>query len=563
MTLFYGRGFFIFLKTLSKKLSSLEKVVVVLLLFVVVLEFINGSLRFYYRNAEKIPVKGGVIVEGMVGEPKLINPVLASTELDKTLSSLIFSGLVRYDENKDIVPALAERCETSPDRRTYTCYLKRNLVWHDGQAFNAEDVNYTIAVIQNPDYYGSLKSVWDGVKVEKIDDYTISFNLPKPYPLFLSSLTMGILPHHLWVNIPVKDFDKSTLNINAIGTGPYKIGNTVKSKDGKITSFVMNANDKFVAGSPNIESIEVKLYSNKKELLEGFAGREISSFGLYSTDDAKVAKKTGGYNNYYVDLPQYVALFFNSKHSVTLSDRAVREALAYSTNKEEINENVTFGAGVVIDSAILPGYLGYNSEVKKYKYDQKNASTILSQAGWSDQDKDGVKDKEGKKLSFDLVILDDPQFVRIAEALQKSWSKIGVGLNVKKFDEATLEQVINKREYDMLIIGENLGADPDLYSYWHSSQASVPGLNLAMYENGEADKLLEEARQTSDSNLRIKDYKRFQELIADDLPAIFLYQPSYVYKVSSKVKGIDLSGISNTWSRFYNVSNWYMKYRRK
>ena len=183
---------------------------VVLLLFVVVLEFINGSLRFYYRNAEKIPVKGGVIVEGMVGEPKLINPVLASTELDKTLSSLIFSGLVRYDENKDIVPALAERCETSPDRRTYTCYLKRNLVWHDGQAFNAEDVNYTIAVIQNPDYYGSLKSVWDGVKVEKIDDYTISFNLPKPYPLFLSSLTMGILPHHLWVNIPVKDFDKST-----------------------------------------------------------------------------------------------------------------------------------------------------------------------------------------------------------------------------------------------------------------------------------------------------------------------------------------------------------------
>ncbi|MDD5732145.1 MAG: ABC transporter substrate-binding protein, partial [Patescibacteria group bacterium] len=250
------------------------------------------------------------------------------------------------------------------------------------------------------------------------------------------------------------------------------------------------------------------------------------------------------------------------KHSEVLGDKLVRQALAYGLDKKEINKEANFNVGGIIDSPILPDYLGYNPDVKKYNNDAKGANTLLSQAGWTDQNNDGIKENGDKKLAFDLVIPDEPQFVRAANKIGEQWAKIGVKINIKKADSTSLDKdFISSRNYDILLIGENLGSDPDPYSYWHSSQAAYPGLNLAGFANGEVDKLLEEARQSSDTNIRIKDYNKFQEIIADEVPAIFLYQPVYVYKVYNKVRGIDFSGITNSWDRFYNVADWFVKYQ--
>ncbi len=552
-----------FLRVLWNKVSILEKVIILLLLLFVFLELTNISQMFYRGDYQIIPVEGGVITEGVLGRPNLINPVFARSETDKTLSSLIFSGLVSYNEDREIVPCLAEKWEVSEDKKDYKFYLREDLKWHDGYPFNAEDVNYTIAVLQNPDYYESLKYVWEGIVVEKNDEHTISFHLSKPYPFFLENLTIGILPHHLWVDIPVKDFKRSTLNINAVGLGPYKIKELLKDSRGKISSLVMEANDNFAIDDPLIKDFEIKFFDEKTELLEGFNSREFSSFGMYSSEDPLISKKKRGYDNYSVNIPQYVALFFNQERSTSLSDRAVRQALAYSLNKEAINNKATFGAGVIINSPILPNYLGYNSEIKKYDHDIVGANTILSQAGWIDQDNDDIREKEENELSFDLVVPDEGQFIRVAEELSDQWEEIGVKLNVIKSEGGDLEEnYISNRDYDILLIGENLGSDPDPYSYWHSSQKEYPGLNLSLYENGEVDKLLEEARQSNDSNLRIKNYKKFQEIIADEIPSIFLYQPVYIYKIYDKVKEIDLSNITNTWDRFYNIYNWFVKFER-
>ena len=561
MSLFFRKLLFS-LKILWKKISKAEKIILGFLVLFLILDFL-GLFGFIFNEQTNVtPEKGGVIVEGVLGQPSFINPLYAKSEADKVLSSLVFSGLVSRNYQKEIIPSLAEKWEVSEDKKTYTFYLKKDQRWQDGAIFNAEDVLYTVAVLQNPDYDQSLRPVWEGISVEKTDDFTVVFHLPKPYPLFLENLTVGILPRHLWDDIPVKDFTKSALNLNAVGTGPYKIDTINKSKDGKIASIKLVGSSFYLNKGPHIENIEVKFYDQKTDLLKGFSLREFSSFGLYSSDDVVVSEKTRGYNNFSIDLPQYVALFFNPKHSEILGDKSVRQALAYGLDKKEINKEANFNAGLIIDSPILPSYLGYDPDIKKYSNDTKGANTLLSQAGWTDQNNDGIKENSDKKLVFDLAIPDEPQFVRAASKISEEWAKIGVKINIQKADSASLDKdFISSRNYDILLIGENLGSDPDPYSYWHSSQANYPGLNLANFANGEADKLLEEARQSLDTNVRIKDYKKFQEIIADEVPAIFLYQPVYIYKVYNKVRGIDLSGITNSWDRFYNIADWFVKYK--
>ena len=561
MKLFFRKVFFFF-KIFWKKISLAEKIIIGFLILFLILDLF-GLFGFLFAEKQNvIPEKGGVIAEGVLGQPNFINPLYAKTEADKILSSIVFSGLVSQNKQKEIVPCLAEKWEVSDDKKDYKFYLKKDQKWQDGIAFNADDVAYTVAVLQNPDYNEALKPVWDGIAIEKVDDYTVIFHLPKPYPLFLENLTIGILPRHLWNDIPVKDFTNSSLNINAVGTGPYRIDTINRDNSGKIVSIKLVGSDFYLNKGPYIENMEVKFYDQKSDLLKGFSLREFSSFGLYSSDDVSVSKQDRGYNNYSINLPQYVAVFFNQKHSDVLADKSVRQALAYALDKKEINKAANFDAGTVIDSPILPGYLGFDPDIKKYGYDVKGANTILSQIGWADQNNDGVKEKSDKTLTFNMVVLNDPQFIRTAQTIADEWIRIGVKINIEKADSASLDKdYISTRNYDILLIGENVGSDSDPYSYWHSSQAAYPGLNLANYTNGEVDKLLEEARQSSDTNVRIKDYTKFQEIMADDMPAIFLYQPVYIYKIYNKVRGVDLSGITNSWDRFYDVADWFVKYQ--
>lgn len=547
-----------------QKFNIVEKVLIFVLVLVLVSDLFGAFNFLDKKTGELVPQKGGVIVEGVFGEPKFVNPLYAKTEVDKALSSLVFSGLVCYNKQRELSPCLAEKWEVSANQMDYKFFLKKGVLWHDGKTFSSEDVNYTVAVLQNPDYGESLKYAWEGVRLEKVDDYTVIFHLPKPYPLFLENLTVGILPSHLWVSIPVKDFTKSSLNINAVGTGPYKIEEAVKNKDGELASFKMVSNGGFSGGAPFIEHFEMKFYKTTESLIKGFKMREFSSFGLYSSDDKMVAEDIDGYNNYKVNLPQYVAVFFNLKKQGATADKSVRQAMAYAVDKSAINNSATFGAGQVINSPILPQYIGYNPDVKKYEFDSKSANTILNQAGWSDQNADGAKEKGDKNLIFDLVTLDSPQFVRVAEELSQEWAKIGVKINIKKADATVLEKdYVSKRDYDILLVGESLGNDSDPYSYWHSTQSNSPGLNFSGFQSGEADKILEESRQSLDVNIRVKNYKKFQDILADEVPAIFLYQPVYVYKVYDKVKGIDLSGIINTWDRFYSINQWFVKYKNR
>ncbi|MBI2448502.1 hypothetical protein HYV44_03025 [Candidatus Microgenomates bacterium] len=554
----------ILIRLVWKKFTKVEKIVAIILVAAIFFSAISLGQDFYYLGARIIPQDGGVLIEGIVGQPKVINPVLAKTEADKIATSLIFAPLLSRNEKNEPIPVLAEKWNLSPDKLDYTINLRKNLLWHDGAPFGADDIVYTIAVVQNPDYQDTAtKAAWEGVRVDKIDDSTVNFHLSSPYASFLNALAINIIPRHIWVDVPVKDFAKSPYSLNPVGLGAYKLGKITQDKEGKINLIKLSAHDGFVLGRPHLKTIDLKFYSDKESLLKGFVDREFTSFGTYSFDGKQAARNTRGYTKHDVFLPQYVGAFFNLKRVTPLTDASVRQALAYATDKNRLNKEVNFGAGVSISSPILPGYLGYDDTVKNYNYDKKNAQAILSQAGWTDQDNDGIREKEGQKLSFILAMPDEPQFDRLITELSRQWQEMGVSLNIQKAPSNSFEEkFLVGRDYDIVLIGENIGADPDPYSYWHSSQAFYPGLNLSLWENGEADQLLQEARQINDANVKIRDYKKFQDIFAAELPAILFYQPTYVYKAYKGMKGIDLSGISMPSERFYNIFNWYVKYER-
>ncbi|MFA7308698.1 MAG: ABC transporter substrate-binding protein [Patescibacteria group bacterium] len=507
------------------------------------------------------PISGGLIIEGMVGRPEFINPVLAKSELDKSLTSLVYAGLMQMNEKQEIVPDLAARFEVSEDKKIYTLYLKPGLTWQDGKALDADDVMYTVAVLQNPDYNGALKATWEGIRAEKVDQLTVKFGLPRAYPLFLNALTVGLLPWHLWADVKVSDFPTYPLNTKPVGAGAYQVNTINQDKEGKIVTMELTAFSKRQPHAPYISRFDIRFYNERSDLVKGLAKREISSAGLFSFDDALAGDNLRGYTNHVVSLPQYVGLFFNLKKpgGSYVTDHAVREAVAGALDRETLRAAANFSAGTVIDSPILQGYIGHSDDVKKYAQDVKTSQSLLSQAGWNDADSNGIREKDGHDLSLLLAIPQDEQFVRVADELTRQLQVIGVRLDVRKGTAQEFEQqYLATRAYDMVLIGENVGLDADPYSYWHSSQSNYPGLNLSMFENGEVDKLLEEARQTTDTNLKIRDYQKFQQIIAQELPAIMLYQPVYVYKVSNQVKGIGIAGITNTWDRFASVVNWYI-----
>lgn len=536
---------------------------------------ISGCLLLincYLSRTYLQPEIGGQYKEGLLGQPRYINPVLAQTnDADRDLVQLIYSSLFKYDGKGNLIPDLAEKYTIEDDGLTYNISLKKNVLWHNGEPLTSDDVIFTIKTIQEPEYKSPLRNIWQNVEMEKIDDSALYFKIKTVYAPFLHNLTFGILPKHLWADIPAANFPLAEYNLKPIGSGPYQFKKFSKEKNGKIESIELVRNENFYLSEENqpqgpfIKSIVLKFYNNQEKLIEAEKKRKID--GLVSVSTINSSKLKNNINLHQINLPIYYAIFFNQTKSKPLTDKTVRLALAYATNKQEIVAQVLEDKGIVVDSPLLPGCLGYSSEIKIYDFALEHAQNILEEAGWTDQDGDGIREKEIKdeltKLEITLVASDWPEIKQTAELIKEQWEKIGGRLNLEIIDSITLQQdYLRPREYDALLFGEVLGADPDPFAFWHSTHRKDPGLNLALYQNKEVDKLLEEARQTLDQEKRAEKYVEFQKLVVDDLPAIFLFSPDYLYPVHQKVKGISIEKLPTHSQRFSQVENWYIKTRR-
>jgi peptide/nickel transport system substrate-binding protein len=551
------------LRKIFHTLSNRERLTVNALILVVAISLVISIIGFYYHLTKAIPISGGDYTEGIVGQPVYVNPVLSSgNDADADLCALIYSGLFKYDADGKLVPDLAQNYEVSDDKLTYTVHLKDNIKWQDGENFSADDVLFTIQTIQDPAFKSTLRQSWQGVGIEVVDEKTVNFLLQTPYAFFMNNLTIGIIPKHIWETVPPANFLLADYNLKPVGTGPYKFSNFQKDADGNIISYDLVANDDYFGSKPYITNFSFSFYFDEDSLLDAYNNKQIFGMSYISPSKVKDIKSSRSSNTFSISIPRYFAVFFNQQKSKALASRDVRKALSQTTDRQSIISEVLAGQGKELYSPIPPGSFGSTDDVKKFGYDINAANKTLDDAGWKKGD-DGFRSKDGQPLEINLVTTDWPDLAQTADLLKAQWEKAGAKVNVQSLPVADVQQnYIRPREYDALLFGQVLGIDPDPYAFWHSSQTRDPGLNLALYSNPDVDKVLEAIRKESDEKNRLDDFKKFQQLVADDLPALFLYSPNYLYLVNKQVQGINIHSMVTPDKRFSDVTGWYVKTKR-
>lgn len=527
--------------------------------------FFGLAALFYLNNTKIIPAAGGEYIEGVAGYPHFINSLYSqSNEVDRDLAALVYSGLAGRNTRGASALDLAERYKLSDDEKTYTFDLRSGVKWSDGKPFSADDVVFTIEAIKNDKYQSPLRAAWLNIGIKKIDDLTVQFQLDKPYAPFMTLAAVGILPKHVWEKVPVANINLADANTQPVGTGPYVFKSFVKDKTGVIKSYTFDRNENYYGVKPNIKRITLKFYPDYISAANALDNNQIDGLAFVPAEARSVLKLKSRLDSYDIVLPQFNAIFFNSKENEILKDKAVRRALALAIDRNKIIDQALSGDGILIDGPILPGYSGYNDKLGRLYMDKDAAQKILVDAGWVLKDGNNVRtNKKKAELKIELTTIDKDQNVKAANIIKENWESIGAAVDLKVVSVGDVNSaIINIRKYQAFLFGEMYGPDLDPYSYWHTSALRYPGLNLAQYSNPKIDTLLEGARQSSDKLVRQKKYEEFQSLLMEDFPAIFLWQPKYTYLIDARVKGVEISALLTPSDRWKNIFNGYINTKR-
>jgi len=515
----------------------------------------------YDFTSEVIPSPGGTYVEGLAGAPQAINPLLCQlNDADRDLCRLVFEGLTGFDERGNVIPRLAEKWEISPDGLTYTFYLRKDVRWHDGAPFDADDVLYTIGALQDPAYPGlpDLANLWRSVKVEKLDPYTIRFTLAEPFAPFLDYTTLGLLPAHLWAKVPVSLLAESQLNAQPIGTGPFRVTEVSAEK------VRLEPNPYWRGRAPYLAAVEFRFFPDYHSLLTAFEKGLIDGLGHIVPDDMAAAARSPDLTLYSAPLAGYtmVLLNLNSPNAPFFQDKRVRQALLYALDRQRLIDTVLAGQGIVAHSPILPETWAYDDQVPRYAYDLARANALLDEAGWKDTDGDGIRDRNGKPLEFILLSNDLPPNPAEAEFIAQAWAQVGVQAVPQPVSFAGLvSDFLVPRNFDAILLHWELPGDPDPYPLWHSTQIKN-GQNYAGWNFRAADEVIEQAREINDPAQRRELYVRFQRIFAEEVPSLLLYHPVYTYGVRKEVKGVQIGPLNEPGDRFRTIADWYIVTQR-
>lgn len=523
--------------------------------------------RLYLKFTEVRAAVGGTYTEGMLREPRNVNPIYAAGDGDRDLARLVFSSLITYSASGEAKHDLAESYEISPDGKTYTVVLKKNARWHDGEQVSADDVIFTIKTIQNPQFKSPLRANWQGVDVQKVDEHTVRFSLRSAYAPFLENLTVGILPRHLWETITPGQALLHELNLRPVGSGPFKFNDIDQQKDGSIKSYTLKRNSSFYGEGPYLKYLVFEFYKTEEELLAAWHRGRIDGFGPFPAE--RVKEFSGErVRILQITMPRLFGMFFNEKKAPILADKKVRRAIAHALDKKRIAAKVA-STGAVATDAILPSLIGSGDEY--FPYDPELSKKLLAEAGWKDADVDGILEKKktvkGKEevtpLRLTLTTSDWPDLLNTASLIQESLKVVGFDISVDKRTFVDLEaNVIRPRDFEILLFGQVYGYEADPFAFWHSSQVKDPGLNISLYANKRVSTLLEESRRTFDGEERKKKHLQLQEIIVADVPAVFLYSQLYLYLVPSDLGGIQIKTISLPSDRFNETNVWYRETKR-
>lgn len=539
-----------------------------LLLAAVCVAFLISLLGFQIQSsgqcATLVPSSGGRLVEGRVGQPQHLNPLLSkSNPVDQELVDLLFDGLTRYNDKGYLEPVLAESWRVNEEGTTYSFDLRDDILWHDGEPFNADDVVFTYGLLQNEDFVSpeSLNELWSSVTISSTDEFKVDFILQQPYSPFLAATTLGILPEHLLGQVPPSELSNHPFNHSPVGTGPFLV---VPGNDFQRDGFLRLApNPRYWRGGTAMDAIEFHFYPDGEAIIAAFETGEIHSLTGFNNADIEKLGSLPGIHFYSSGAPRYTQLIFNLTDSASpaVQQPEVRRALIKSLDRETLVDQALSGQGLPLNGPYPSYSWAYNPNLfANYNFQPELSAAELDSLGWVREEGNQFRSFDGQPLQLRILTTDEPAHLSIAGIIADQWENIGVDSELEKVDSTRLDTKLKEREYDVALVDIEPINDPDLYDFW-SQEAIVNGQNFGGWNNRRASESLETARKLTSVEERQPYYETFLQYFEEDVPAFTLFQHVWTYGISDKVKEVDIGRIDSPRERYQSFENWYLEFR--
>jgi peptide/nickel transport system substrate-binding protein len=521
---------------------------------------------------------GDTYVEAMVGAPRLVNPLLATSETDTDLAHLVYSGLARVNERGEVVPDLASGWVSNSDSTVFTYTLKDNLRWHDGEPLTVSDVTWTLGAIQATDFPGNpeLAEAWKGVEVSTPTTNTVRLMLPAPDATFPEHTTVGIMARHIWGEVKAGDLARSELNRTPVGSGPWRyvglkmpgVDDTIAGENAAETpvpqvvdaqeGVVLEPNPYAPSAGLRVSRIWFRQYPTPGAAITAFRQGEVHGLGHLPPDRLADAMEVQGAQVHTQTLARYNMMMVNV--ASPLFDRVeTRQALEFAIDREAVARAEADGS-VPAHSPVLPHSWAYDGTIQARPHDPAQASRLLDAAGWV-RTSGGVRARDGVTMTVVLAANSEmASSTAAAERIAADLRAVGVDVQLALVPRATLlRDYLGPRAYHLAVVGwEAQGAEPDLYRYWHSSENKSGGLNFSGWSSAAADRALDEARTNPDKEARRRAYSDFQRLFHDEVPAVVLSAPVYAYVTQPPASGVALpeADLLTPAARFDVLNGW-------
>jgi peptide/nickel transport system substrate-binding protein len=529
------------------------------LIVIIVIMAVAGAVP---ASSDPSPVKpdlGGAIVMGSIGDASILIPGLNSDSASSEITGYVYDGLVKYDKDIKVVGVLAESWQISPDGLTIVFKLRRGVKWQDGKPFTARDCVFTYRFMTNPKTLTPYRGNWTPIKkVVAVDDYTLKVTMKKKYAKAIIIWMMGMLPRHL---LKGQNPRKSPLARHPIGNGPFRFVSWKSDQQ-----IVVAANKDYWEGRPYLDRVVTRIIPDMATMFMELKALNIDYMTLTPLQwrrQTNTAFFKKNFRKYKYLAFMYTYLGFNLKSDL-FRDRRVRQAIAYAVNTRQIIKGVLLGQGEPTAGPYKPGTWPYNTRLKPYPYDPARAARLLAAAGWK-KGAGGRLYKNGRPFEFTLITnLGNESRKNTALIIQHQLKKVGITLKIRILEWTTfLKDFINPGRFQACLLGWTVPPDPDSYNVWHSSSIDKKNrLNFINFRNAEVDRLLVEGRHTLDQAKRKKIYDRFQEILHQEVPYVFLYVPYSLVILNHRFKNIKPAplGIGYNFIRWW-VPKGLQKYR--
>ena len=514
-----------------------------LLVAALIMLAVTQSIWFRDTYSEDVFSSGGTYTEATIGDVSSLNPLFATTNSEKTLSRLMFATLATIDYSGHPGIGLAASILPSEGGKVWTVKLRDGLKWSDGAPLTNEDVLFTVDLIKN----SSVNSIYDSnlanVKVAENENGEIVFTLPSVYADFISALNIPIVPKHELDDADPKTLIEDTFSNTPVTSGAFSLNALQSIANGNEKIYYLSANPNYYKGHTLLDSFAIHTYKDKDSVVNALNSGAVTATAELSGPDADRVV-AGQFIKKNSSLNSGAYIFFNTTSEI-VKNKDLRSAIRQGIDLEKIRAAAPDTTALdypLLDSQIdLSGYPeipGQDREAAK--------ATIADNLG------DGV-------LGLEIATINAGYLPAVADKLAEELRELGFEVNVSKYEENQefISNIISKRSYSILVYDIELGADPDLLPYYHSSQTTASGLNLSNYRNALVDDLLLGARDTLDETLRAKKYETFLQYWVNDVPAIGLYQPNLTYIYNRNVRTFsDNVRLVTELDRFTDITDW-------